>query len=75
MAAPHPHDIDEGLYSRQLYVLGHDAMRKMKAADVLIAGMTGVGVEIGAHLSLSLSRPLSQPLHLHLSIALSISLS
>ena len=23
-------DIDEGLYSRQLYVLGHDAMRRMQ---------------------------------------------
>lgn len=40
-------DIDEGLYSRQLYVLGHEAMRKMNASDVLICGMNGVGVEIG----------------------------
>ena len=40
-------DIDEGLYSRQLYVLGHDAMRKMGTANVLISGMKGLGVEIG----------------------------
>ena len=40
-------DIDEGLYSRQLYVLGHDAMRKMGTTNVLISGMKGLGVEIG----------------------------
>ena len=40
-------EIDEGLYSRQLYVLGHDAMRKMGVANVLISGMKGLGVEIG----------------------------
>lgn len=40
--------IDEGLYSRQLYVMGHEAQRRMAAADVLIAGVNGLGVEIGA---------------------------
>ena len=40
-------EIDEGLYSRQLYVLGHEAMRKMGVANVLISGMKGLGVEIG----------------------------
>jgi ubiquitin-activating enzyme E1 len=39
-------DIDESLYSRQLYVLGVDAMRKMQNADVLVSGIGGVGVEI-----------------------------
>ncbi|KAK6625245.1 E1 ubiquitin-activating protein [Polyplax serrata] len=39
-------EIDEGLYSRQLYVLGHDAMRQMAKADVLISGLGGLGVEI-----------------------------
>jgi ubiquitin-activating enzyme E1 len=43
-------DIDEGLYSRQLYVLGHEAMRKMNASDILISGMNGVGIEIGEEL-------------------------
>uniref|UniRef100_A0A6G1S3P9 E1 ubiquitin-activating enzyme n=1 Tax=Aceria tosichella TaxID=561515 RepID=A0A6G1S3P9_9ACAR len=39
-------DIDEGLYSRQLYVLGHEAMRRMANTDVLICGLGGLGVEI-----------------------------
>ena len=39
-------DIDEGLYSRQLYVLGHDAMRAMAKSSVLIIGCDGLGVEI-----------------------------
>ena len=41
------HDIDESLYSRQLYVLGHEAMKRMGASHVLIAGLRGLGVEIG----------------------------
>ena len=40
-------DIDEDLYSRQLYVLGHAAMRKIVTTNVLISGMKGLGVEIG----------------------------
>ena len=39
--------IDENLYSRQLYVLGHDAMARMQNSNVLIVGLNGVGVEIG----------------------------
>lgn len=39
-------DIDEGLYSRQLYVLGHEAMRQMSASNVLVSGMRGLGVEL-----------------------------
>ena len=39
--------IDESLYSRQLYVLGEDAMKKMNASSALIIGMKGLGVEIG----------------------------
>ncbi|PRP75202.1 ubiquitin-like modifier-activating enzyme 1-like, partial [Planoprotostelium fungivorum] len=38
--------IDEGLYSRQLYVMGHEAMQKMGASNVLIVGLRGLGVEI-----------------------------
>ncbi|XP_072136899.1 ubiquitin-like modifier-activating enzyme 1 [Mobula birostris] len=45
-------DIDEGLYSRQLYVLGHEAMRQMKNANVLISGMRGLGVEIAKNIIL-----------------------
>lgn len=39
-------DIDESLYSRQLYVLGHEAMRRMATSDVLISGIGGLGVEV-----------------------------
>uniref|UniRef100_T1IJL7 E1 ubiquitin-activating enzyme n=1 Tax=Strigamia maritima TaxID=126957 RepID=T1IJL7_STRMM len=46
-------EIDEGLYSRQLYVLGHDAMRRMATSDVLISGMKGLGVEIAKNVILS----------------------
>ncbi|KAM9361812.1 ubiquitin-like modifier-activating enzyme 1 [Symphorus nematophorus] len=46
-------EIDEGFYSRQLYVLGHDAMHRMGTANVLIAGMRGLGVEIAKNVILS----------------------
>lgn len=45
-------EIDEGLYSRQLYVLGHDAMRRMAKSDVLISGLGGLGVEIAKNVIL-----------------------
>lgn len=38
--------IDESLYSRQLYVLGKEAMESMRSASVLISGMNGLGLEI-----------------------------
>lgn len=40
-------EIDESLYSRQLYVLGHEAMKRMGNSHVLIAGLRGLGIEIG----------------------------
>jgi ubiquitin-activating enzyme E1 len=40
-------EIDESLYSRQLYVMGHEAQRKMAVSNVLIMGLNGLGVEIG----------------------------
>lgn len=40
-------EIDESLYSRQLYVLGHEAMKRMALSHVLVAGLKGLGVEIG----------------------------
>uniref|UniRef100_A0A3Q2QZ93 E1 ubiquitin-activating enzyme n=1 Tax=Fundulus heteroclitus TaxID=8078 RepID=A0A3Q2QZ93_FUNHE len=46
-------EIDEGFYSRQLYVLGHEAMHRMGTAEVLIAGMKGLGVEIAKNVILS----------------------
>jgi hypothetical protein len=39
--------IDEGLYSRQLYVLGHEAMHRMSNSNILISGVKGLGIEIG----------------------------
>jgi len=45
-------EIDESLYSRQLYVLGHEAMRRMAQSNVLIAGMRGLGVEIAKNIVL-----------------------
>ncbi|UZJ54373.1 hypothetical protein CBS101457_003693 [Exobasidium rhododendri] len=45
--------IDEGLYSRQLYVLGHDAMKRMAVSNVLIVGMKGLGVEIAKNICLA----------------------
>ncbi|ORX47471.1 ubiquitin-activating emzyme E1, partial [Hesseltinella vesiculosa] len=45
--------IDEGLYSRQLYVLGHEAMKKMSVAHVLIIGLKGLGVEIAKNVVLA----------------------
>ena len=39
--------IDESLYSRQLYVLGEEAMKRMNASSALIISMKGLGVEIG----------------------------
>ncbi|KAH0629962.1 hypothetical protein JD844_012463 [Phrynosoma platyrhinos] len=46
-------EIDEGLYSRQLYVLGREAMQKMARADVLVSGMKGLGVEIAKNIILA----------------------
>uniref|UniRef100_A0A8C9ZSX2 E1 ubiquitin-activating enzyme n=1 Tax=Sander lucioperca TaxID=283035 RepID=A0A8C9ZSX2_SANLU len=46
-------EIDEGFYSRQLYVLGHEAMHRMGTVNVLIAGMRGLGVEIAKNVILS----------------------
>lgn len=47
------HEIDESLYSRQLYVLGHEAMQRMSASNVLIVGLKGLGVEIAKNIALA----------------------
>src|ERR1700761_7345218 len=51
--------IDESLYSRQLYVLGHEAMKKMGVSDVLIVGLRGLGVEIAKNIALAGVKSLS----------------
>jgi ubiquitin-activating enzyme E1 len=48
-----PDGIDEGLYSRQLYALGREAMSRMSRASVLVSGMGGLGVEIAKNLVLA----------------------
>uniref|UniRef100_A0A663FIF7 E1 ubiquitin-activating enzyme n=1 Tax=Aquila chrysaetos chrysaetos TaxID=223781 RepID=A0A663FIF7_AQUCH len=45
-------EIDEGLYSRQLYVLGHEAMKRMQTSNVLVSGLRGLGVEVAKNLVL-----------------------
>ena len=34
--------VDEGLYSRQLYVLGHAAQRSLSASAILLIGLSGM---------------------------------
>jgi ubiquitin-activating enzyme E1 len=46
-------EIDESLYSRQLYVLGHEAMKRMGSSNVLVAGLRGLGVEIAKNIALA----------------------
>jgi len=45
--------IDEALYSRQLYVLGAEAMKRMQASTVLIVGLNGLGVEVAKNVVLA----------------------
>ncbi|KAL2918709.1 E1 ubiquitin-activating protein [Polyrhizophydium stewartii] len=45
--------LDEGLYSRQLYVLGREAMEKMSTSNVLIVGLKGLGIEIAKNVVLA----------------------
>ncbi|EPE09995.1 ubiquitin-activating enzyme e1 1 [Ophiostoma piceae UAMH 11346] len=46
-------EIDESLYSRQLYVLGHEAMKRMSSSNVLVVGLRGLGVEIAKNIALA----------------------
>ncbi|XP_059481585.1 ubiquitin-like modifier-activating enzyme 1 [Neocloeon triangulifer] len=46
-------NMDENLYSRQLYVLGHEAMVRMARSVVLISGLGGLGVEIAKNVILA----------------------
>lgn len=52
-------EIDESLYSRQLYVLGKEAMLKMQNSNVLIIGLHGLGVEIAKNVALAGVKSLS----------------
>uniref|UniRef100_F6PN80 E1 ubiquitin-activating enzyme n=1 Tax=Monodelphis domestica TaxID=13616 RepID=F6PN80_MONDO len=46
-------EINEQLYSRQLYVLGTEAMRRLRRSSMLVSGMKGLGVEIAKNLVLA----------------------
>lgn len=39
-------EVDEKLYSRQLYVMGHEAQRRMMASRALLIGLSGLGAEV-----------------------------
>lgn len=57
--APAGQEIDESLYSRQLYVLGKEAMLKMQTSNVLIIGLKGLGIEIAKNVALAGVKSLS----------------
>jgi len=46
-------DVDESLYSRQLYVFGHEAQRRLGSSAVLILGLNGLGVETAKNIILA----------------------
>ena len=46
-------EIDEGLYSRQLYVYGHEAQKKMSSSSLFIYGLNGLSLEIIKNIILS----------------------
>jgi len=46
-------EIDEDRFSRQLAVLGRETMKKMAAANVLIVGLGGLGVEVAKNVLLA----------------------
>lgn len=45
--------IDESLYSRQLYVLGREAMSRMAHSDILVWGLDGLGLEVAKNVILA----------------------
>jgi len=48
-----PNEVDEKLYSRQLYVMGHEAQRRMMSSSCLLIGVSGLGVEIAKNVILA----------------------
>jgi len=39
-------EVDEKLYSRQLYVMGHEAQRRMMVSHAVLFGLSGLGAEV-----------------------------
>ncbi|KAL3757977.1 hypothetical protein ACHAWU_006035 [Discostella pseudostelligera] len=50
---PSTTEVDEKLYSRQLYVMGHEAQRRMMASRAVLIGMSGLGAEIAKNIILA----------------------
>lgn len=48
-----PTEIDDSLYSRQRYVLGDSAMKRMAASKVFLSGVNGVGIETAKNIALA----------------------
>lgn len=46
-------EVDEKLYSRQLYVMGHEAQRRMMASRAVLIGVSGLGVEVAKNIVLA----------------------
>eukprot|EP00751_Fragilariopsis_kerguelensis_P008429 CAMPEP_0170803386 /NCGR_PEP_ID=MMETSP0733-20121128/30001_1 /TAXON_ID=186038 /ORGANISM="Fragilariopsis kerguelensis, Strain L26-C5" /LENGTH=1054 /DNA_ID=CAMNT_0011157081 /DNA_START=104 /DNA_END=3268 /DNA_ORIENTATION=+ len=46
-------EVDEKLYSRQLYVMGHEAQRRMMASKALLIGCSGLGIEVAKNCTLA----------------------
>ncbi|CAM9431308.1 unnamed protein product [Chrysoparadoxa australica] len=46
-------EIDEDLYSRQLYVMGRSAMVQMARSRVLVTGISGLGLEVAKNVVLA----------------------
>ncbi|MBA43185.1 MAG: hypothetical protein CMF62_04140 [Magnetococcales bacterium] len=45
--------IDQSLYSRQLYTIGFEAMQKISGSKILLIGLNGLGVEVAKNLILT----------------------
>ena len=45
--------VDEKLYSRQLYVMGHEAQRRMMSSRAVLIGTSGLGVEVAKNIILA----------------------
>ena len=45
--------VDEKLYSRQLYVMGHEAQRRMMSSRAVVVGLSGLGVEVAKNIILA----------------------
>ncbi|XP_065909784.1 ubiquitin-like modifier-activating enzyme 6 [Dysidea avara] len=46
-------EIDDSLYSRQRYMLGDSAMKRMARSNVFLSGLGGLGIEIAKNIALA----------------------